>query len=532
MMPPLPSADKFLALADFAEGLLALRADPRPWIEANLEIRTKDQRIIPFRFNRPQADYWPCRTSRDLILKPRQLGFTTLVCGMFFADCLLRPQTTSVIVAHDADSTERIFRIVKLFWERLPEGAKRRAGEPKYSNRRELFWPRNNSWFYVGTAGAKAFGRGMTIQNLHCSEFAFWPRPEEVLAALTQAVPAGGRIVIESTANGVGNHFHTLWEEARSKEGRFTPHFYTWFEDPSYTAPVQEEEAPAIHQSLTDEERKLAQRYKLTVGQIKWRREKQRELRERFRQEYPEDDMTCFLARGGCCFDTDALQRIAARIAAGPGPGHATGLRLGEQIWPVAPGRLLLWEMPKDDAEYVIGADVGEGLEHGDASCAIVLERRSGRQVAELHGQIAPDRFAHLLNALGRHYNRALLAVERNNHGHSTLNTLRNVCRYPALYYYVRYDQGRRGRPILGWPTDQATKPILVDDLAAAITQEAIGIESAALVDECLTFVMTESGSQEAAEGAHDDRVMAAGIAWQARKRAVTRGFSERPEGM
>jgi hypothetical protein len=524
--------DKFTALADYAEWLLDRRRDPRPWIEENLWIRTKDRRVIPFGFNAVQQDYYAHRTPWDIILKPRQQGFTTIICALFFADGLLRPNTTSVIVAHDFDSSEKIFRIVQLFWERLDAQSRKEAGRPRFSNRREFLWPRLNSHFYVGTAGAGAFGRGQTIQNLHCSEFAFWPRPEEVLASLTQAVPAGGRVVIESTANGVGNHFHTLWEEARSKEGRFTPHFYTWFEDPSYTAPVQEEEAPAIQLSLTDEERKLAQRYKLTVGQIKWRREKQRELRERFRQEYPEDDMTCFLARGGCCFDTDALQRVAARIAAGPGPGHATGIRVGKESWMVAPGRLLLWETPKDDAEYVIGADVGEGLEHGDASCAIVLERRSGRQVAELHGQIAPDRFAHLLNALGRWYNRALLAVERNNHGHSTLNTLRNVSRYPALYYHVRYDQGRHARPVLGWPTDQATKPILVDDLAAAITQEAIGIESAALVDECLTFVMTESGSQEAAEGAHDDRVMAAGIAWQARKRAVTRGFATRPEGM
>jgi len=160
-----------------------------------------------------------------------------------------------------------------------------------------------------------------------------------------------------------------------------------------------------------------------------------------------------------------------------------------------------------------------------------VLERRSGRQVAELHGRVPPERFALLLNALGRWYNRALLAVERNNHGHSTLNTLRHVCRYPRLYYHVRYDRTRHQQPVLGWPTDPATKPILVDDLGAAIAQEAIGIESLALVDECLTFVMTDSGAQEAAEGKYDDRVMAAAIAWQARKRHVARGSTQRPQG-
>jgi hypothetical protein len=94
----------------------------------------------------------------------------------------------------------------------------------------------------VGTAGAKAFGRGMTIQNLHCSEFAFWPHPEESLAALTEAVPAGGRIVIESTANGRDNYFHQLWNECKEPGARFAPHFYTWWRDPTYAMPLTDEE--------------------------------------------------------------------------------------------------------------------------------------------------------------------------------------------------------------------------------------------------------------------------------------------------
>jgi len=179
----------------------------------------------------------------------------------------------------------------------------------------------------------------------------------------------------------------------------------------------------------------------------------------------------------------------------------------------------------------VIGADVGEGLASGDASCAIVLERESGEQVAELHGRVPPDRFGHLLDALGRWYHQAQLAVERNNHGHSTLNTLRNICHCPRLYWHVRYDVAGKAAPLLGWPTDQSTKPILVDDVAAAIAEASIILHSADLVDECMSFVTTDTGAQQAQEGAHDDRVMAAGIAWQVRKRPVARGLTERPPG-
>jgi len=177
---------------DRSAEVLAVRDDPRPWIEANLFLRTKDQRIVPFHFWPVQAHYWSQRSRWDVILKARQMGFTSLICAMFFADTVLRANTVSAMVAHDGDSSEKIFGIVKLFWERLPEEERRRIGEPKYFTRREFYWPRLNSRFYVGTAGSLAFGRGQTINNLHCSEFAYWPRPEEALVALTEAVPLTG----------------------------------------------------------------------------------------------------------------------------------------------------------------------------------------------------------------------------------------------------------------------------------------------------------------------------------------------------
>ena len=518
---------KYLDLIARTQRILQERSDPRPWIEANLWIRTKRRLVVPFHFNPAQVDYHGYRTPRDLILKPRQLGFTTLVCGLFFADTLLRPNTTSVMVAHDLESTKRIFRIVQLFWERLPEQMRSTAGPPSRSNRREYFWPKINSHFYVGTAGSPGFGRGMTINNLHCSEFAFWPRPEEALIALLEAVPKeGGRIIVESTANGLGSFFHDFWIAAKQGGNRFAPHFYVWWEDPAYRLsgdPVGE---------LTAGERKLRQKYGLEDDQIRWRRDKQRQLRDNFKQEYPENDVACFLPSGGMVFDLEALQRAAARIQT-EGPAHLTAVlpdRRGGPL-PMAPATLLIWGQPIEGRSYVIGADVGEGLVEGDASCAIVLDRESGEQVAELHGRVPPERFAHLLHALAWHYRRATLAVERNNHGHSVLNTLRNVLRYPLLYHHVRYDYRVGDQVTLGWPTDQATKPILVDDLAAAIAGGHVTLHSQAVIDECMTFVTTDTGAQEAQQGKRDDRVMALGIAWQVRKRPRSRASAERPVG-
>jgi hypothetical protein len=202
--------------------------------------------------NDVQVDYYEHRTPWDIILKPRQLGFTTEISGLFFADCLNTPNTTSVLMAHDLQSTEQIFQIAKLFWLRLPEEQRRRVGTPKYDNRREFYWPKIGSRFLVGTAGSTKFGRGQTINNLHCSEFAFWPKPEEAMIALSEAVPADGRIVIESTANGMGNYFHDFWVAAMEGRNRFKPHWYRWHDSAEYAVVASDEEERAWREQMVE----------------------------------------------------------------------------------------------------------------------------------------------------------------------------------------------------------------------------------------------------------------------------------------
>ena len=138
--------------------------------------------------------------------------------------------------------------------------------------------------------------------------------------ALTEAVSRDGRVVIESTANGMGNFLHELWNEAKSGENNYTPHFYTWWQDPEYRFPGQ------VLEDLSEEEVLLQRTHQLSLEQLAWRREKQRDLRASFPQEYPEDDVTCFLAGGRCCFDTRALPAAEQRIAGEPEPESLTRL--------------------------------------------------------------------------------------------------------------------------------------------------------------------------------------------------------------
>jgi len=510
--------------------LQAFRKDPRLFIERFFLIRDKDRQTVPLHLNPAQDDYYRHRTRRDLILKPRQMGFTTVICALFLADCLLRGNTHAVIVAHTIESAETIFEIVRFMWHNLPAWWHENHPATRESST-ELFWESLNSRFSVGTAGSLAFGRGQTINCLLCSEVAHWRKPQEALTALFAAVPASGYVVLESTPNGVGNYFYDLWQAASKREIAFTPQFYVWFEDPSYRIA-----GPPLG-PLTKEERDLQERYRLTDDQLRWRRERQRELREKFPQEYPEDPHRCFLVTGSCCFPVARLMEMRAGAVKSPGQTieqpipyyiwYQTGKEQAGLLNPL-PGRLTIWKEAEEGHQYVIGADVAAGLESGNYSAAVVLDQETGEQVAEFHGRPRPDMFAHLLSGLAARYGMPRLAVESNNHGGTTLHVLRHQLYYLRLHYY--FDRLRGGKPELGWPTNSRTKPLMIDGLAAAIADRQIVIRSRWLIDECLTFV-SRDGEMGAEEGKYDDLVIAAAIAWSVAQQPVARALYVRPPG-
>jgi hypothetical protein len=160
---------------------------------------------------------------------------------------------------------------------------------------------------------------------------------------------------------------------------------------------------------------------------------------------------------------------------------------------------------------------------HGDYSCAHVLDTRSLEIVAEWHGHVDPDLFGVELYKLGRFYHGALLGVERNNHGLTTLTVLRqghpvhtDVKPYPRLYFEETVDLAtNKPTKRFGWVTSMKTRPLMVDDLARMIRERLLGLHSRETVEECMSFVIDDKGRPAAVQGQHDDRVMALAIAVQ-----------------
>lgn len=176
---------------------------------------------------------------------------------------------------------------------------------------------------------------------------------------------------------------------------------------------------------------------------------------------------------------------------------------------------LSVWNDPKTGSRYVIGADVAEGLAHGDYSSADVREVSTGYQVAHWRGHIAPDKFGDLLAALGRWYSMALIGAENNNHGLTTNIRLRDSG-YTNIYVQKSLDDrgsADKEQRRLGFTTTSKSKPYIIDQLSAELREGTHGIACKETVQEMQTYVVDDKGGYNAIAGCYDDRVMSYALA-------------------
>lgn len=488
-----------------------INPDYKQLIESMLKIETKEAELAPFLLNPIQEHYLANRTNRDIVLKARQMGFSSLITAIFLLDCIRYKNIKAVVLSHETKATQRLLQKVRGYIKHLPEPGVQLDTESKD----ELYFPKTNSRFFIGTAGSKAFGRGDTINRLHLSEAAFWENPT-MLTGLLEAVPnnPNSYVVFETTANGMGNDFHTRWINAVNKESSYTPHFYSWANFPEYRA--KDTVLP------TPDEQEIMDMYGLDIHQIAWRRYKIANMsrddqgknpEDLFMQEYPLSWQEAFVSSGSGAFSAKALNALKLE------PGTKGGLySYGTKIVPEADQRgfWTFYRPIQHGKFYSIGADVASGQERGDFCAAEIIDNDTLEQVAEFRGQLPVDLFAEELYRAGVYANYAMLGVEVNNQGLAVLEYLR-IKNYPNLYY--RIDRATKGGGAkLGWETNARTRPLMIDYMAGLIRQAQFIIRSQHLQSECLSFVKNQKGKYEAVRGAHDDLVIASAIALQVYK--------------
>ena len=478
---------------------------PRGEIQSLMRIRSARGKVVPFHFNPAQEHYAQHATSRDIILKRRRLGFSTLKLAEGLARAAFLGERCG-IVSHNMRLTREFLRVVGLMYDSIPsqfrpEADRRNADEM-------VFKPLGGS-LTIGTARADLFGRGDTFQFIHWSEVAHSPVPvdRDIWLGMSEAASEGD-ISWESTANGQAGLFYEEVLAALGGDTPWTLHFYPWWwgADTLLLGVEWPDLGP-----LDPHEEYLRTHEGLDAGRIAWRRQKRRQLGPKFAQEYPESVLDAFIASGSNYFDPLRLQEVMRQCRPAVKGVSDTGLHV--------------WEAPMSTGLYAIGADCGggggnyvddEGDEQSDASAAAIINVRTGRVVATFVGRVKPDEFAELLMLWGKQYHDAYLTAERNGPG-AVVNRILVERGYPAVYMEKTSD----ARWAYGWYTSKQSRFTLLADFDEALRAGAVTVEDARLVQEAMTFTSKTDAlgrvRYAAAPGAHDDLLFAHMIAWHIR---------------
>jgi len=512
----------------------------KKYIEEYVKIRNKKSKIVPLKFNEPQLKYYNIIKSlkeqgkpvRIIILKARQLGFSTATEGILFKETVTKSNINTAIVAHKEDSTRNLFNMSKLMYDQLPDAIK---PSKKASNAQELVFDNDEgtglkSKIKCFTAGGTGIGRSDTLNNLHLSELAFWTGDKkETLTGLLQAVPndPNTMIVIESTANGF-EYFKELWDNSVAGKNDFVPVFIGWNELIDYQMPYTGFE-------LTKEEKVLQKTFGLTLEQLTWRRwciaNNCGNDVEQFKQEYPITPEEAFISTGKCYFDKEnIIKRIQEvkdikPIMQGYFDYKYNGVKISSIKWVEdKEGPIKIYEKPKRGYPYVLSGDTsGEG---SDYFTGHVLENTTGRQVATLRQEYDEISYTRQMYCLGMYFNKALIGIEAN---YSTypIQELERL-KYPKQFIRKKEDKyTNKTEKSYGFKTTSISRPRILAQLQTIFKELIELIVDADTLKEGLTFIKNEKGRPEAQQGYHDDLIMALAIAYEIRSQQSMKKVSK-----
>lgn len=275
--------------------------------ETFLTVRYKKGKIDKFKFNRAQKfaherlEQQLSKTGyvRALILKGRQQGCSTYVQARFFHKVITKKGKRAFILTHEAEATKNLFNITKRYYDDLPQGL---APLPDKASAKELNFKSLNSGYSVGTARNKSVGRSQTIQLFHGSEAAYWENAELHQEGVLQTIAHAEEteIILESTANGLGNFFYNMWIGATTGKNEYQAIFLPWYWQDEYTSPPLQSHSP----QMSEEEEALLDQFGedgLTKYHLYWRRMKLAEFSndheaalEKFHKEYPMTALDAF----------------------------------------------------------------------------------------------------------------------------------------------------------------------------------------------------------------------------------------------
>lgn len=504
-------------------------------IECCFSIVNKQKKNVPFFFNLVQRDFInkieKHGTSKPyFILKGRQQGFTTLITAIQLAYAITRRNFSGFTIADRDDNTKAIFiDKAKAMYNSLPERLK---PTEKFNSVNELFFEKLNSSWRVAPASPNV-GRSRTLSFIHFSEVAFFKCSlSELQKSIGEAATEDALCIYETTANGF-NEAKELWDS-----GACHNLFYEWYLSEDYKS--KEHEYLKNGDTWLKNRLLSLEKLGLSLEQRTWYAKKYSSYIDKssIKQEYPCSSEEAFVSSGNCIFDKEAISNYLStfNVKSRVGyfeydkivtPVHSRDNKLlyvtyfidNIRFVEANDGYISIVDMPHckksgafiEKKPYVIGADTaGIGKDYFTAK---VIDNITGRVVATLRRQyMDEDLFAEQLYCLGKFYNDALIAVETN-FSRQPIRHLR-LLNYENLYRTKKLSTFKdESDDSFGFITSSVTRPIIISNLVSVMRQDPYLETDRETLKEMISFVRHSDGRQSAANGTHDDLVLACAIA-------------------
>mgnify|MGYP001037414673 CR=1 FL=1 len=529
---------------------LRCRYDFEYWAVTCVKIKDKQSsRLIPFRLNRPQRRVLAMMEEKRLegepiriiMLKARQWGGSTLVqMYMAWIQCTRARHWHSLICAHVARASANIRGMYSTMLANYPEELWDGDISPKLIRFegqdliREIAG--RGCRVTIGSSERQDSIRGADYAMAHLSEVAFWkdtPKstPADFVRAICGAIATepDTLVVYESTANGMGNFFHSEWVRSENGKSDKMAVFVPWHEIEIYTAPVKN--VRRLWESLDAYERALWKEG-ATLESLCWYHRKRREYADHqaMMAEYPSNPHEAFANTGSNVFSTEAVERMSrlctepvarGEIVAEGGAILGSRSLAGVKFTSDSTGCLSIWEHPATWKRYMIAVDVGGRSLNSDWSVIAVLEQSAHpKVVAQWRGHTDHDLLTWKAAAIATYYNRGMLIFETNTLESETPDQgqyiLNELCEhYSNLYYRMNIDGGT-GTPRPGFHTNRATKQMIITELIGAVRDGTYEERDMEACHELSVYELRPNGSYGARKGHHDDILMTRAIALHA----------------
>lgn len=469
--------------ASVKEEILRCGREPDYFIDKYVKIRHPTRGLIPFRtfeYQKRTLSHFH-RKRFNVILKPRQMGFTEITSAFIVWLILFHPDASVLCLSTKAETAKNVIRRVRTALKNIPKWLL--ISDISTDNKTSIELS-NGSWV-KSVAKSQDAGRSEALTLLVVDEAAHIEGFDEIWTGLKPTVSAGGRIIMLSTPNGVGNVYHKIYEDSRQGINDFNPIRVEWWEHPEHISDLSIDPKTGKHTSS-------------------WFRKETKGLSAReIAQEYECE----FLASGDTFFTVELMALVQNNL-------FSFGAEKGLQTY----------REPAQGAQYIMGVDCATGKGEDDGG-AIVFEIQSMEQVAELNAKMLPNDFAASIYQLGIKYNGALMVVENNAVGLAVIEHLK-LMNYPNFFYSKKGVKAgdRLGDPgnasegsmpsdyVHGIMTLGPNRPFMLSKLEELIRLQAIVIHSQRFLNEMQTFIWN-NGRPEARIGKHDDLIMAAALA-------------------